>query len=125
MEIESRSLTTCVIAPDGSAIQLGLIDAAGNPTSLKLPVDQIGALAMTLPALLQKALQARYRDRTLRYVYPLDSWTFEASSDPAKRMITLCTADGFSVSFALGLDQCDALAEALMEPRSAIAALAN
>ncbi len=71
-------------------------------------------LIMTLPTLMQKALQLRYGDQSLRYAYPLASWTVEQSIDQAQRMVTLQTADGFSVCFAVPREQQDELAEALM-----------
>jgi hypothetical protein len=67
VDIEGQSLTLCEIEPDGSAIMLGLIDRDGVPRRVRLPVDQVGALAMTLPSIIEKALQRRYRDESLRY----------------------------------------------------------
>ncbi|MGC1662564.1 MAG: hypothetical protein WA773_04380, partial [Bradyrhizobium sp.] len=41
----------------------------GNPAHIRLSLNQIGALAMTLPDLINKALRSRYGDDTLRYAY--------------------------------------------------------
>jgi hypothetical protein len=60
MEIESSKLTTCDVTHDGEVIRLNLVDVAGNPVSLRLPFEQAGALAMTMPGLLTRALAARY-----------------------------------------------------------------
>jgi len=60
MEIEPQALTTCDIAPDGGAILLGFVDSAGRPQTIRLSLNQVGALAMTLPGLIDRALQARY-----------------------------------------------------------------
>ena|SRR6201996_1341200 len=114
MEIETRSLTSCEIADDGGAVSLGFIDAEGRAASLKLSLNQVGALAMTLPSLIDKALQARYGDHSLRYAYPLESWVLEQSSDPTQGMVTLRTVDGFSVCFSLARQQQSALGEALV-----------
>jgi hypothetical protein len=114
MEIDAQALTTCGVADDGGAISLGFVDAAGNPATIRLDLKQVGALVMTLPSLLQKALQARYGDQSLRYAYPLASWTVEQSTDQTQRMVTLQTADGFSVCFAIPLEQQNELGEALM-----------
>src|SRR6201994_452098 len=114
MEIETRSLTSCEIADDGGAVSLGFIDAEGRSASLKLSLNQVGALAMTLPALIDKALQTRYGDASLRYAYPLESWVLEQSSDPTQGMVTLRTVDGFSVCFSLARQQQNALGEALV-----------
>jgi hypothetical protein len=68
---------------------------------------------MTLPDLINKALQSRYGDHTLRYAYPLASWTVERSSDPGTGMMTLSTTDGFSVCFSMERQLQQTLAEAL------------
>src|ERR1700761_4139124 len=114
MEIETRSLTSCEIADDGGAVSLGFIDAEGRAASLKLSLNQVGALAMTLPALIDKALQTRYGDTSLRYAYPLESWAVEQSSDPTQGMLTFRTVDGFSVCFSIPRDQQSELGEALV-----------
>ena len=114
MEINARSLTTCEIAADGAAISLGLVDSEGQPRIIRLSLNQVGALAMTLPALLDKALHARFGDHSLRYAYPLESWVIEQSSDPTLRMVTLRTVDGFSVCFSFAPEQQSRLGEALV-----------
>jgi hypothetical protein len=68
---------------------------------------------MTLPELINKALQSRFGDHTLRYAYPLASWTVEQSSDPGTGMMTLSTTDGFSVCFSMERELQHTLAEAL------------
>jgi hypothetical protein len=77
-------------------------------------LNQVGALAMTLPKLIDKALQARFGDESLRYAYPLASWVVEPSSDPAQGMVTLNTVDGFSVCFSIPRQQQSELGEALV-----------
>jgi hypothetical protein len=52
---------------------LDFVDAAGNPATIRLSLKQVGALVMTLPTLLQRALQTRHGDESLRYAYPLAS----------------------------------------------------
>jgi hypothetical protein len=113
MDIESQSLTTCEVAPDGNTVVLGFTDSRGTPARIRLPLNQLGALAMTLPDLINKALQSRYGDHTLRYAYPLASWTLERSSEPGTGMMTLSTTDGFSVCFAMEREMQHTLAEAL------------
>jgi hypothetical protein len=114
MEIDAQSLTTCEVAPDGAAISLGLIDSEGRSRIVRFSLNQVGALAMTLPALLDKALQARFGDHSLRYAYPLESWVIEQSSDPRLRMVTLRAIDGFSVCFTFAAEQQCQLGEALV-----------
>jgi len=114
MEIETQSLTCCEIASGGDVISLGFVDTKGRPQTIRLSLNQVGALAMTLPGLIGKALQARFGDHTLRYAYPLESWAVEQSSDPTQGMVTLRTTDGFSVCFSIPREQQSELGEALV-----------
>ena len=114
MEIDTQSLTTCEVAADGGAISLGFVDSTGNPATIRLSLNQVGALAMTLPGLIDKALQTRFGDQSLRYAYPLASWLVEQSSDPTQTMVTLRTEDGFSVCFSIPRRQQSELGEALV-----------
>jgi len=118
MEIDAQSLTSCEVASDG-AISLGLVDSEGQPRSIRFSLNQVGALAMTLPALLDKALHAKYGDGSLRYAYPLESWVIEQSTDPRHGMMTLRTADGFSVCFSIPRQQQSELGEALVSQPAA------
>jgi hypothetical protein len=123
MEIDTQLLTTCEVAADGGAISLGFVDSTGNPATIRLSLNQVGALAMTLPGLIDKALQTRFGDQSLRYAYPLASWAVEASSDPAQGMVTLRTVDGFSVCFSIPRQQQSELGEALVAQPVAIPAM--
>jgi hypothetical protein len=114
MEIETLSLTCCEIAPGGEVISLGFVDTKGRAQTIRLSLNQVGALAMTLPGLIGKALQTRFGDDTLRYAYPLESWAVEQSSDPTQGMVTLRTTDGFSVCFSIPSEQQSELGEALV-----------
>jgi len=114
MDIETQSLTTCEVASDGGGIALNFIGPTGKPQTIRLSLNQVGALAMTLPGLIDKALQTRYGDKSLRYTFPLESWAVEQSSDPRQSMITLRTADGFSVCFSMQRALQSELGEALV-----------
>src|ERR1700690_1757713 len=114
MEIDTQSLTTCEVTADGGSISLRFVDSTGNPATIRLSLNQVGALAMTLPALIDKALQTRYGDQSLRYAYPLASWVVEQSTDPTQGMVTLRTVDGFSVCFSIPRAQQSELGEALV-----------
>jgi hypothetical protein len=114
MEIDTQALTTCKVTADGGAISLGFVDATGNPATIRLSLNQVGALAMTLPGLIDKALQTRFGDQSLRYAYPLASWVVEQSSDPTQAMVTLRTVDGFSVRFSIPREQQSEFGEALV-----------
>jgi hypothetical protein len=78
---------------------------------------------MTLPGLIDKALQTRFGDQSLRYAYPLASWAVEQSSDPTQGMVTLRTVDGFSVCFSIPRDQQSELGEALVAQPAAKAVM--
>jgi hypothetical protein len=126
MEIETQALTSCEVAADGDAISLGFVDSTGQPATIRLSLNQVGALAMTLPGLIDKALQTRFGDQSLRYAYPLASWQVEQSSDPTQGMMTLRTVDGFSVCFSIPREQQSELGEALVaQPVVNVAMRAN
>lgn len=72
MDVDTQSLTSCEVAADGCAVSLGFIDGSGKPQTIRLSLNQVGALAMTLPSIIDKALQTRYGDHSLRYAYPLE-----------------------------------------------------
>ena len=75
----------------------------------------------TLPGLIDKALQARFGDQSLRYAYPLESWMVEQSTDPTQGMVTLRSVDGFSVCFSIPRRQQSELGEALVaQPASTV-----
>jgi len=126
MEIDTQALTTCEVAADGGAVLLGFVDSTGSPATIRLSLNQVGALAMTLPGLIDKALQTRFGDQSLRYAYPLASWVVEQSTDPTQGMVTLRTTDGFSVCFSIPRQQQSALGEALVaQPVSQVTVRAN
>jgi hypothetical protein len=109
MNICSAKLTTCVVAQDGRTMWLNLIDDKGADVSLQLPYDQAQAIAMTLPSLLTRALRALTGKATARYVFPLDHWSAERSSDCDGLIITLETEGGFQVSFGIPKEACRSL----------------
>jgi hypothetical protein len=123
MEIDTLALTNCEVAADGGAVSLGFADSQGWPATIRLSLNQVGALAMTLPGLIDKALQTRFGDQSLRYAYPLASWVVEQSSDPTQGMVTLRTVDGFSVCFSIPREQQSELGEALVAQPAAKAVM--
>jgi hypothetical protein len=114
MDIDSQALTTCEVAANGHAISLGFVDTVGNPATIRVSLDQAGALLMTLPRLIDRALQTRVVDQSLRYTYPLASWIVEQSSDLTQGIVTLRTVDGFGVCFSISRQQQIELGEALV-----------
>ena len=105
MRIDTQALTTCEVTADGGTISLGFVDSGGRPATILLSLNEVGALAMTLPGLIDKALQTRFGDQSLRYAYPLASGSVEQSSDPTQGMVPLRTVDGFSVCFSIPVEQ--------------------
>ena len=99
--IAATGLTTFEVAPEGEEITLHMMQSDGSAASLRLPLACLTQLLMTLPEIQAQALRARHGDPNLRIVYPVGPWTLEASNDPAKVILTLSTADGFTTSFAL------------------------
>ena len=65
-EIEAAALTTFEVVPDGTRVRLNVEDADGQPATLVLPTACLQQLVMTLPAMVQRALQRRHRDETLK-----------------------------------------------------------
>jgi hypothetical protein len=88
------------IAEDGSSIKIGMRDRDGRAAVLILPPECISALIMTLPGIMQQAMQRRHRDPNAKLVYPLAGWTVERARDDSRLILSLSTPDGFSVSFA-------------------------
>lgn len=109
MKIRSVRLTTCSVLNGGHVLRLDFVDETGADVSLELPFDQTQAIAMTLPALLTRALQAITGKESSRYVFPLDRWAAEKSDDSNTLLLTLTTDDGFQVSFGVAAEACRGL----------------
>lgn len=112
MKTECRTLTEGEVAADGS-VALGFVDQAGNPVKVRLSINQVGALAMTLPGLIATALRNRHGNQKMRFAYPLTSWRVEQSTDVNTGMMTLYACDGFSVCFSMGRELQSKLGETL------------
>jgi hypothetical protein len=99
--IEGRQLTRWVVMPGGSDIRLDLATAGGETRSVILPFDALSGLPMTLPRILQAALDMRSPDGSLRVAQALDYWRLEQARGEAALILKLATADGFEVAFAV------------------------
>ena len=64
-----------------------------------------------MPNLERLALQSRYKDNSLRLVYPVGGMTIEKAADTASSIVTLSTPDGFQMSFELTQGQLHMLAD--------------
>jgi hypothetical protein len=113
-DIDVKRLTDCAISADGESISLRLADQGGNASTVKLSIENAGALTMTLPRLIEQALKTKFRDDSLRYAFPLESWTLERATDATSGIVTLRTNDGFSVCFSMQREQQDELGDALV-----------
>src|SRR5262245_31827293 len=99
--IRGKQLTTFDVAPDGESFSLHVTDEQSLPATLVLPSECLNALLMTLPEVQKRSLRARFRDNTMRVVYPVGSWDVERSAIAGSVVVTLRTQDGFAVSFSL------------------------
>jgi hypothetical protein len=113
MREEVLALTECGVASEDCRLNLGFRTTGGGDSTLTVSVEQAGALLMTLPRLIERALRQRHADPSLRYVFPLGDWTLETSPDQGQLILNLRTSDGFAVSFVIARDAVANLAAAL------------
>jgi hypothetical protein len=123
--INGITLTTFEVAPDGSMVSINVTDASSKPGTLVLPSECLQAMIMSLPEMMQQALQRRYRDPSLRLVYPMADWRLEASTKPGEVILSLSTRDGFAVSFVLAAEQLERIAAAGQSAHHATTPLRN
>ena len=125
MEIVGKALTTCQVDSTGDSFRIVMEDTDGRPASVVLPTDCLRSLLMTLPNVIEQALKARYRDDTLKVVYPMGGFSLQAAAGSDSRILTMTTPDGFRVSFALSPEDAGGLATSLVDtnvdqPRAAL-----
>jgi hypothetical protein len=113
MNIRCAALTTCGITQEGYGVRLDLVDDEGKDVSVELSFEQAQAIAMTLPSLLTRALQALTGKKSSRYVFSLDHWAVEQSDDCAGLLLALATGDGFQVCFGVPAEACRGLGSVL------------
>jgi len=123
--INGTTLTTFEVAADGSTVSIHVAEHDSKPGSLVLPSECIQAMIMTLPEMMRQALQRRYRDPSLRLVYPADHLHVECSTEPGKLILTLTSGNGFAVSFAVDARQIAVIANAAARADWATAPLPN
>jgi hypothetical protein len=100
-EIVGQDLVSCEMAVDGSRFRMGFARPDGSICDLDLPSACLQSLVMTLPRMLAALLRARHGDESLRFVYPTAQVRIEQAAEPGKLILTLTTADGFEMAFAL------------------------
>jgi hypothetical protein len=111
-DVVAKELIAYDVASDSNWFRMSFSCANGKQGSLRLPTECLQALIMTLPRMMTQALSARYRDESLRLVYPAKVVRIERSPDPNTFVMTLMTPDEFAVSFSLSRQQLDELSEA-------------
>lgn len=110
-----KELTTYKISEDGQSVTLKMLDEVGTESALSFGIGELGNLVMTLPGLIETALQRQLRDGSFRFAYPVGSWAIEESTDPSSLIVTLRTKDGFGVSFSMPRGNAMKLAHSLSE----------
>ena len=106
------ALTTCEVGEGGTEIRLSMLDEAGRQVTLEFPAGLAASLILTLPHLMERCLQQLRGDAT-RLVFPMQCWALEGTGEAGDFILTLRTPDGFSVAFAVSMDNARGLAEAL------------
>jgi hypothetical protein len=112
--IEGRQLTTWTVMPGGTRIRLEFAANDGTIHRIVLPFDALTGLLMTLPRMLQTALDARFADGSLRFVQRLGRWALEQAESDAGLILKLGTRNGFEVAFALNGEDAGSLGTALL-----------
>ena len=98
---------------EGAQLTGWSLPAAGTMNRIVLPFEMLGSLLMTLPRMLQAALNARFPDGSLRFVQRLGTWRIEHAEANSGLILRLSTQDGFEVAFVLGDHDADAFGTAL------------
>jgi hypothetical protein len=101
-------LTTYNVDPEGVQVDINARDAGGVPVTMVMPIASLTQLLMTLPKILEEALQVRSGDEAKRVVYSLEHWRMErgARGQGGEQLyiLTVGTDAGFKVSFAAPAD---------------------
>jgi hypothetical protein len=113
--IEGQKLTSWGVLPGGTQISLDLIAIDGATHRIVLPVDALSGLMMTLPRMLQSALDERFPGGSLRIVQRLGKWQLEQPELDDGLILKLRTNEGFEVAFALNEEHAGSLGTALLE----------
>ncbi|HVC62876.1 MAG TPA: hypothetical protein VND19_21245 [Acetobacteraceae bacterium] len=114
ISIDGQQLTAWAVLPGGTRIRLDVTAADGSMHRIALSFDALTGLLMTLPRMLQTALDARFSDRSLRVVQRLGKWQLEQAEGDAGLILKLGTRDGFEIAFALNGEHACALGAALL-----------
>src|SRR5580692_6949979 len=114
--IEGQALATWAILPGGAQVCLSFTASDGETHRIILPFAALTWLLMTLPRILQTALDERFPDSTLRVVHPLNAWRLEQSEGDNGLILKLGTRHGFEVAFAVPDDDAGSPGSVLLTP---------
>jgi hypothetical protein len=114
--IAGQKLTTWAVLPGGEQVCLSFAAPNGETHRIVLPFDALTGLLMTLPRILQTALDERFHDSTLRVVHPLGAWQLELAEGDNGLILKLGTHDGFEAAFAVPDEDACSLGAALLTP---------
>ncbi len=120
--IEGRRLTGWEVLPGGESIRLELSAADSTARQVVLPFDALSSLLMTLPRMLQAALDVRCSGGSLRVAQLLGQWCLEQTEGDIGLILKLSTPDGFEVAFALNSKLAGSLGMALVATSRTIGA---
>jgi hypothetical protein len=118
--LEGQQLTAWSVLPGGAQVRLDFTARDGGTHRIILAFDALTGLLMTLPRMLQTALDAQFADGSLRVVQPLACWRIEQIEGAAGLLLRLATPDGFEVAFALNGSDAASLGAALQSAPDSI-----
>jgi hypothetical protein len=113
--IKGENLTAWNVLPGGTEVSLDFVAIDGGKHRIVLPVDTLSGLMMTLPRMLQSALDARFPGCSFRIVQGLGNWQLERQANGNGLILKLGTQDGFEVAFALNGEHAGSLGAALLQ----------
>jgi hypothetical protein len=113
--IKGESLTAWSVVSGGTEIALDFVAIDGELHRIVLPVDILSGLMMTLPRMLQSALDERFPGGSFRVVQWLGNWQLEQQASGDGLILKLGTQDGFEVAFALNAEHAGSLGAALLQ----------
>ena len=85
--------------PGGTRIRLDVAATDASTHRIALSFDALAGLLMTLPRMLQTALDARFSDGSLRVVQGLGRWQLEQGECASGLILKLGTRDVFEIAF--------------------------
>jgi hypothetical protein len=113
--IEGKEMSTWNVLPGGLRIALHFVGIDDEAHCVVLPVDALSGLLMTLPGMLQSALDTRFPAGSFRIVHKVARWHLEQEASRGDLILKLQTQDGFEVAFDLSHERARGLATDLQE----------